>query len=82
MYFLLNLSHYLKSYEHFCEILGLFVMLTHQIWSFLVTHVLTLENFLFCPNSAFNSHRISSRNSSTSEVISQKPHMGWETPPQ
>ena len=63
MYFLLNLSHYVKSYGHFCQILGIFTMLAHQIWSCHVTQEANSEIFLFCPNSTFNirkSHKISS----------------------
>ena len=61
MYFLLKLSHCVKSYGHFCQILA-FTMPTHQIWSCHVTQETDFENFLFCPNSIFNirkSHKIS-----------------------
>ena len=63
MHFLLNLSHYVKSYGHFCQILAFFTMPAHQIWSCHVTQEAKIENFLFCPNSKFNigkSHNISS----------------------
>ena len=32
MYFLLSLSHYVKRYGHFCQILTIFTMSAHQIW--------------------------------------------------
>ena len=54
MYFLLNLSHYVKSYGHFCQILGFFTMPTYQIWSCHVTQEANFEKFLSCPNSTFN----------------------------
>ena len=65
MYFSLNLSHYVKSCGHFCQILAFFfTMPVHQIWSCHVTKEENFENFLFCPNLAFNirkSHKLSSR---------------------
>ena len=76
MYFLLNLSHYVKSYGHLCQILAFFTMPTSQIR---LCHVIQEANFekkLVFPNSAFNigkSYKIS-------EVISQTLHMGVETP--
>ena len=54
MYFLLNLSHCVKSYGHFCQILVLFMMTAHQIWSCHVTQDANFEIFLFCPNSKLN----------------------------
>ena len=54
MYFLLNLSHCVKSYGHFCQILVLFTMTAHQIWSCHVTQDANFEIFLFCPNSKLN----------------------------
>ena len=63
MYILLNLSHCVKSYGHFCQILSLFTMPTYQIWSCHVPQDANFENFLFCLNSTFNirkSHKISS----------------------
>ena len=63
MYFLLNLSHSVKSYVHFCKILAFFTMPAYQIWSCHVTQKENFEIFLFCPNSTFNirkSHKISS----------------------
>ena len=63
MCFLLNLSHCVKCYGHFCQILALSTMPAHQIWSCHVTQDANFEKFLFCPNSTFNirkSHKISS----------------------
>ena len=63
MYLLLNLSHYVKSYGYFCQILAFSMMPAHQIWSCHVIHEANFENFLFCPNSTFNIgkiHKISS----------------------
>ena len=63
MYFLLNLSHYVKSCGHFCQILAFFTMPAHQIWSYHVTQEANLEKVLFCPSSTFNikkRHKISS----------------------
>ena len=85
MHFLLNLTHCVKSYGHFCQILAFFTMLANQIWSCHVTQDANFEIVLFCPNFTFNirkSHKISSGNPSTSKVISQKSHRGVEnTPP-
>ena len=86
MCFLLNLSHCFKSYGHFCQILALFTMPAHQIWSCNVTQDANFENFLFCPNSTFNirkSKKFLVENLSTSEVISKKPYGGGgkTTPP-
>ena len=47
MYFILNLSHYVKSCGHFGQILAFFTMPTHQIWSYHVTKEANFENFLF-----------------------------------
>ena len=54
MYFLLNLSHYVKSYGHLCEILAFFMMPALQIWPCQVTQEANFEKNLFFPNSAFN----------------------------
>ena len=64
MYFLLNLSHYVKSYGHLCQILALFTMSAPQIWPCQVTQGANFEKKNFFPNSAFNirkSYKISSR---------------------
>ena len=54
MYVLLNVSHYVKSYGHFCEISAFLTMPAHQIWSCHVTHEANFEDFLFCPNFTFS----------------------------
>ena len=46
MYFLLNLSYYVKSFGHFCQILAIFKMLAHQIWSCHMTHKANFEFFI------------------------------------
>ena len=64
MYFLLNLSHYVKSYGHLCQILAFFAMPALQIWLCHVTQEANFEKILLFPNSAFNigkSCKISSR---------------------
>ena len=84
MYFLLNLSHYVKSYGHFCQILSFLTMPAHQIWSCHVTQKANFENYLFCNTSTSNvgkSHKSSSGKLSTSEFISQKPHGRGGHPP-
>ena len=62
MHFLLNLSHCVKSYGHFCQILAFFTMPAPQIWSFHVPQEANFEHFLICPNFTFSirkSHKIS-----------------------
>ena len=54
MYFLLNLSHYVKSYGHLCQVLAFFTMPALQVWPRHVTQEANFEKILFCPNSAFN----------------------------
>ena len=47
----------------FGQILAIFMMPVHQIWSCHMTQEENFENLLFCPNSTFDigkSHRISS----------------------
>ena len=64
MYFLLNLSHYVKSYGHLCQILASFTMPALQIWPCHVTQEANFKNNLLFPNSAFyirKSYKISSR---------------------
>ena len=82
MYFLLNLSHYVKRFGHFGQILAFFTMPAHQTWSCHVTQEANFENFLFCPNSTFNIrkiHKFLVEKLSNSEVIRQKPQGGWKT---
>ena len=47
MYLLLNLSHYVESYGHFCQILAFFTIPAHQIWSCHVTQEANFETFYF-----------------------------------
>ena len=82
--FLLNLSHCVKSYGHFCQILPLFMMATHQIWSCDVAQDANFEIFLFCPNSTFNirkSHKSSSGTALYFRSYQPKTSWGWKTPP-
>ena len=84
MYFLLNLSHYVKSYGHFCQILAIFAMPAHQICSCHVTQEANFDNLYF----VLILHLIMGKMTkflveklSTSEVISQKPYQGGWTHP-
>ena len=54
MYFLLNLSHYVKSYGHLCQILAFFAMPALQIWLCHVTQEANFKKILLFPNSVFN----------------------------
>ena len=45
--FLLNFSHFVKSFGHLCQILACFAMITHQIWSSHQTQIANFENFNF-----------------------------------
>ena len=47
MRFLLNWSHCVKSYGHFCQILALLTIPAHQIWSCHVTQDANFESLLF-----------------------------------
>ena len=48
MYFLLNLSHYVKRYGHLCQILAFFTTPALQIWPCHVTQKANFEkNYLF-----------------------------------
>ena len=79
MYFLFNLSHYVKSYGHLCQILAFFTMPALQIWPCHMTQEANFEKILFFPNSALilgKAAKFLVEKLSTSEVISQKPHRG------
>ena len=81
MYFLLNLSHYVKSYGHLCQILAFFTMPALQIWPCHVTQEANFEKILFFPNSAFNigkSYKISSRKALY--LRSYQPKTSWGPP--
>ena len=54
MYLLLNLSHYVKSYGHLCQILAFLMMTGLQIWPCHVTQEANFEKYLLFPNFAFN----------------------------
>ena len=84
MYFLLILSHYVKSCGHFCQILEFFMMPAHQIWPCHVTQEANFETFLRFPNSALNirtSYKISSRKALYFRSYQPKTSQGWKTPP-
>ena len=85
MYFLLNLSHYVKSYGHLCQILAFFTMPALQIWPCHVTQEANFEKVLFFPNSAFNigkSCKIPSRKALYFRSYQPKTSQGVEnTPP-
>ena len=84
MYFLLNLSHYVKSYGHLCQILAFLMMPALQIWPCHVTQEANFEKvyfFLILHLILDKAAKFLVGKLSTSEVISQKPHGGWKTPP-
>ena len=83
MYVLLNLSHYVKSYGHLCQILAFFTMPALQIWPCHVTQEANFEKKIFC-NSAFNiekSCKISSRKSVYFRSYQPKTSLGVENNP-
>ena len=85
MCFLLNWSHRVKSYGHFCQILALSMIPTHQIWSCHVTQDPNFENLVFRLNSTFNirkSHKIPCGKALCFRRYQQKPHWGVENSPQ
>ena len=84
---LLNLSHYVKSYRHLCQILVFFTMPTLQIWPCHVTQEANFKKILFFPNFAFNIGK-NCKISSTKALYfrSYQPKTsrgggGWKTPP-
>ena len=85
MYFLLNLSHYVKSYGHLCQILESFTMPSLQIWSCHVTQEENFgKNFNFpnCGSNIRKSYKISSRKALYFRSYQQKTSRGVEnTPP-
>ena len=84
MYFLLNLSHYVKSYGHLCQFVAFFTMLAPQIWPCHVTQEANFEENLFFLILHLILEKVTkfvAEKLSTSEVISQKPHGEWKTPP-
>ena len=84
MFFLLNLSHCLKSYGNFCQILAPFTMPACQILCCHVIQDVNLENLLCFLNSTFNirkSHKISSEKALDFRSYQHKTSQGWKTPP-
>ena len=78
MYFLLNLSHYVKRCGHFCQILAFSTMPARQIWSCHVTQEANFEKNLCFPNSEFHirkSYKISS--SKALYFRSYQPKTSW-----
>ena len=77
MYFLLNLSYYVKSFGYFCQNFGIFynahspnMVMSHGPRS-------KFRNFLFFPNSTFNikkSHKISNGKAPYFKSCQQKTH--------
>ena len=70
MRFLLNWSHCVKSYGHFCQISALLMIPAHQTWSCHLTQDENFQNLLFCLNSTFNIRK-SQKIPSGKEVISK-----------
>ena len=84
MYFLLNLSDYVKSYGHLCQILAFLTMPAPQIWPCHVTQEANFEKIYFFLILHLILGKVTKflvEKLSTSEVISQKPHGGKNTPP-
>ena len=83
MYFLLNLSHYVKRYGHLCQILAFITMPAPQIWPCHMTQGANFEKFYFFLILHFILGKVTKfllEKLSTSEIISQKPH-GGNIPP-
>ena len=79
MYILLNLSHSVKRYGYFCQILALFTMPTYQICSCHVTQNSNFDNFYSVLNLQLILGKVTKflvEKLSTSDVISQKPYGG------
>ena len=77
---LLNLSHYVKSYGHLCQILAIFTMPSPQVWPGHVTQETNFEKkinfFLILYLILGKVTKFLVEKLSTSEVINQKPP-GW-----
>ena len=75
MYFLLNLSHYVKSYGHLCQFLAFFTMPALQIWPCHVNQEANCEKkfyfFLILHLILGNVTKFLVEKLATSEVISQ-----------
>ena len=84
MYSLLNLSHYVKSYGHFSQILAFFTMPAHQIWSCHMTQEAISKIFYFVLILYLILGKVTkflAEKLSNSEVVSQKPHRVMENTP-
>ena len=84
MYFLLNLSHHVKSYGHLCQILVFLTMPALQIWPCHVTQEANFKKiylFLILHLTLDKAAIFLVEKFSTLEVISQKPHGGGKHPP-
>ena len=84
MYFLLNLSHYVKRYGHLCQILAIFMMPAPKTWPCHVTQEANFQKILFFPTSAFNirkSYKICSRKALYFRSYQPKTSWGWKTSP-
>ena len=84
MYFLLILSHYVKSYGFLCQILAFFKMPAPQIWPCHVTQEANFEKLYFFLILHLILGKVTKflvEKLSTSEVISQKPHGGVQNIP-
>ena len=69
MYFLLNLSHYVKSYGHLCQNLAFLSMITHQIWT---SHA-TDEHCKYCKVSEVKVYSFRSYQQKTSRKVENIP---------
>ena len=84
MYFLPNLSRYVKSYGYFCQILAFFMMPAHQIMSCHVPKKQISKKFYLVLILQLISGKVTKfpvEKLSTSEVINRKPYRRWKTPP-
>ena len=81
MYFLLNLSHYVKSCGHFYQIWHFFPMPAHQIWSYHVTQESISKIFYFFLILHLILGKVLKFIVEKLEIISQKSHRGWKTLP-
>ena len=84
LYFLFNLSHYVKSYRHLCQFLAFFTMPALQIWPCHVTQEVNFQQiifFLILHLILGKATKFLVEKLSTSEIFSQKPRGGWKHPP-
>ena len=80
MYFLLNLSHYVKSYGHLCQILAFFYNARSPDMAMSRDPRSKFRKTLFFQILHLISGQVTKfllEKRSTSVVISQKPHGGW-----